>query len=165
MRKIAFAPLVSSSSSVLFLGTMPSEESLRKQQYYGHKSNQFWKILFSLYNKPFTDDYQERKVFILQNNLALWDVLHSCEGQGSLDSNIKNETANDFSRFYKEYSRIKYICFTSKKAEEFYKRYVGFDDDHIFITLPSPSTANARMTLDEKKTMWYDFLESILSLS
>lgn len=164
MRKIAFAPVINKNSQVLFLGTMPSEESLRRQQYYGHPSNQFWKILYTLYQEPLPSDYSERVAFVLSKKLAIWDVLQSCEGQGSLDSCIKNEIPNDFSGFYKNYPSLKTVCFTSKKAEEFYRKYVGFDTAHAFLVLPSPSPANARMSLSEKVEKWHEILESVLSL-
>lgn len=154
MRKIAFPPIVDKDSRILLLGTMPGEESLRLQQYYGHKSNQFWKILFTLFNKPFFSDYEERKKLVKDNNIALWDVLSSCEGEGSADSCIKNEAANDFESFFAAYPQIKVIFFTSAKAAEFYKRYIGFDDSRTYHTLPSPSSAYAKMRLKEKIEKW-----------
>lgn len=154
MRKIAFGPIANERSRILILGTMPSEESLRKQERYGHKSNQFWKIIFTLFEKSLPENYEEKINLLVENHIAIWDVLHSCEGSGSLDSNIKNEKANDFKKFFKEYPQIRHIFFTSKKAEEFYRKYVGFDENKIYITLPSPSSANARMTLAEKIEKW-----------
>lgn len=154
MRKIAFPPLINTESKILLLGTMPGEESLRRQQYYGHRQNQFWKIIYSLFGEDFTDDYEERKTFILNHKLAIWDVLHSCEGTGSLDSNIKNEQPNDFSSFFRQYPMISHVCFTSKKAAGFYKKYVGMDESKVYITLPSPSPANAQMRFDQKVCKW-----------
>jgi TDG/mug DNA glycosylase family protein len=154
MRKIAFGPIVNKNCKVLILGTMPSEESLRKQERYGHKSNQFWRIIFALFNKPLPESYEEKNAFLIGKNIAIWDVLESCEGKGSLDSCIENEKPNNFKKFFKEYPQIEYIFFTSKKAEEFYKKYVGFDEKRHFITLPSPSPANARMTLEQKIESW-----------
>lgn len=154
MRKIAFGPIANNKSRILILGTMPSEESLRKQERYGHKSNQFWKIVFILFDKLLPDNYDEKIKLLTDNDIAIWDVLHSCEGSGSLDSNIKNEKPNDFKKFFKQYPQIKHIFFTSKKAEEFYKKYVGFDKERIYTTLPSPSSANARMRLNEKIEKW-----------
>jgi len=159
MRKIAFPPLVNSDSRILLLGTMPGEESLRKQQYYGHKQNHFWKIIYSIFNTPFSDDYEERKALILSKGIALWDVLESCEGCGSLDSSIKNEQPNDFECFYKKYPQIKHVIFTSKKASGFYKKYVGLDAEKTYITLPSPSPAHARMTLQQKTEKWKILLD------
>lgn len=164
MRKTAFAPIVDANSKILLLGTMPGEESLRKQEYYGHKSNLFWKILFTLYNKPLADNYEERVDFLLENGIALWDVLQSCECIGSMDSNIKNEQPNDFQKFYKKHPHIKQIFFTSQKAKQFYSKYVGLDKEHTFSVLPSPSPANAKMRLSEKIETWKEILESVLSL-
>ncbi|MDR1883827.1 MAG: DNA-deoxyinosine glycosylase [Prevotella sp.] len=161
MRKIAFKPIAGEKSRILILGTMPSEESLRKQERYGHKSNQFWKIIFTLFDKPLPDNYAEKNALLEQNNIAIWDVLESCEGTGSLDSNIKNEKPNDFKKFYKKCPQIKHVFFTARKAEEFYRKYVGFDPDRIFITLPSPSPANARMTLAEKIEKWQILVDTV----
>lgn len=161
MRKIAFNPIASAKSRILILGTMPSEESLRKQERYGHKSNQFWKILFALFDKPLPDEYAEKNALLAENNIAIWDVLESCEGTGSLDSCIKNEKPNDFKKFFKKYPQIRHIFFTSKKAEEFYRKYVGFDENRVFITLPSPSPANARMSLAEKIEKWQILFETV----
>ena len=153
-RKVAFPPVVDDKSCILLLGTMPSEESIRKQQYYGHKSNQFWKILFAIFHKPFSLDYKERVALLIENRIALWDVLSSCEGQGSADSDIKAEQANDIEQFLALHPYIRYVFFTSKKAEEFYRKYIGFSNDKVYDVLPSPSSANARMKLDEKIEEW-----------
>ena len=58
--KVAFAPVIDSESKILILGTMPGIRSLELQQYYGHTGNQFWKILFALFDEPFTKDYEKR---------------------------------------------------------------------------------------------------------
>lgn len=159
MRKIAFPPLVDNKSKVLLLGTMPGVESLRKQQYYGNKYNQFWNLIFALFKEPFSDNYEDRKNFLLSKQIALWDVIKSCEGVGSLDSNIRNEQPNDFGCFYLNYPAIGHVLFTSRKAEAFYKKYIGFGYDKIYLTLPSPSPANARMKFDEKLKYWNILLE------
>lgn len=151
--------MINDECKVLLLGTIPSEESLRRQMPYGHKQNQFWRILFTIFGEEFIDGIEARKSFLLSHRIAQWDVLHSCEGVGSLDSNIKNESPNDFSGLFNKYPNISHICFTSKKAFDFYKKYVGFDDSKTFIVLPSPSPANARMTLDEKIDKWKVLLD------
>lgn len=161
MPKTAFPPIINDNSQILLLGTMPSEESIRKQEYYGHKSNQFWKILFTLYNKPLAHDYKERVAFLLNNRIALWDVLSSCEGIGSADKDIINEKANDFITLFARHSQIKHIFFTSLKAKDFYAKYIGFTDDIIFHTLPSPSPANARMNFIQKVEGWKIIIETL----
>lgn len=161
MRKIAFEPIADKDSRVLILGTMPSDESLRKQERYGHKSNQFWRIIFTLFNKRLPESYAEKNALLKEHHIAIWDVLESCECEGSLDSNIRNEKANDFKSFYKKYPRIKHIFFTGKKAEQLYKKHVGFEDCRTYITLPSPSSAHARMRLEEKIEKWQVLADTV----
>ena len=84
-----FEPIVSENSRVLILGSMPSVVSLEKQEYYGFKHNRFWKIM-GLYAGCRWESYEMKKRFILQEGFALWDVIDSCEREGSLDSKIKN---------------------------------------------------------------------------
>jgi len=47
----SFPPFVDDATETLILGTMPGAMSLQKQEYYAHKQNQFWKIMFTIYAK------------------------------------------------------------------------------------------------------------------
>ena len=69
--KEAFDPIVDSNSTILILGTMPGIRSLELQQYYGHPGNHFWKILFALFNEPFTTDYDLRTDLLRRKRIAL----------------------------------------------------------------------------------------------
>ena len=154
IQKIAFPPIVNNDSQILILGTMPGDRSLQLQQYYGHAGNHFWKILFTLFNMPFTKDYEVRRQLLIDHGIALWDVLRACECEGSSDNNIKNEVPNDFQSFYSTYPAIKHVFFASKKAEAFYDKYVGKDPGKEYKTLPSPSSANTWSTLEQKVEVW-----------
>lgn len=156
--KIAFPPIVDRKCTILLLGTMPGDRSLSLQQYYGHAGNHFWKLVYTLFNEPVDPDYDARTRFLLEHGIALWDVLASCTCEGSLDSNIKNEVVNDFSAFYKEYPAIQHVFFDSKKAEQFYLKYVKKSEDKIYHFLPSPSRANASKTFEQKLEAWKELL-------
>jgi len=93
MLKLSFPPIADSSCVCLILGSMPGEESLRRQQYYGHPRNAFWRIINE--NLP-NRSYEDRCSFLLAHGIALWDVLKSAHRQGSLDSAIRNEKPNEF---------------------------------------------------------------------
>jgi hypoxanthine-DNA glycosylase len=159
----SFPPLVNEQCHILLLGTMPGAESLRRQEYYANKSNHFWKIMFALLGANLTGEttYEEKTGLLLDNRIALWDVLASCERNGSADCSIKNEHINDFDAFYACYPLIKHVFFTSRKAEEYYAKHAGRKHDLIFNTLPSPSSANARKNLSEKIADWQIILSAL----
>jgi len=159
--KTAFEPIADASSRILILGTMPGERSLQLQQYYGHAGNHFWKIMFSILERPFSTDYSERIKLLADHRIALWDVLQNCEGIGSSDNAIKNEIPNDFNSFYNQLKNIKTVFFASKKAEDFYNRYVIKSPDRSYHILPSPSRANTWKTYDEKAKEWRIILEHL----
>lgn len=159
--KQAFPPLVNQNSKILILGTMPGEKSLELQEYYANKGNSFWKLLFTLFDQPLLHAYSERKQLLAENDIALWDVLAYCERDGSLDSNIKNEKANDFEAFYKKYPDIKHVFFSSKNASNFYDKYVGRRKDIQYTILPSPSGANASKSFMQKLEEWEVIMEAL----
>lgn len=88
MIKYSFSPISHPTATVLILGTMPSEQSLAVNQYYGHPRNAFWKIIFSVLETPFATNYEQRKSVLLDYRIALWEVLEACVREGSLDSAI-----------------------------------------------------------------------------
>jgi hypoxanthine-DNA glycosylase len=152
--KTAFEPISDPQSKILILGTMPGEKSIEVQQYYGHPQNQFWKLLFTIFDQPFSTNYHERETLLRKNHIALWDVLSHCEGEGSADTSIKNEIANDFDTFYRLHPAIKHVFFASKQAEKFYLKYAGKRDEMIYQVLPSPSPANAAKSFEQKLEEW-----------
>lgn len=131
---------------------MPGVESLRLQQYYGHGQNAFWKILLALYDLPVSANYEDRKDLLLKNKIALWDVLKACEREGSLDSDICEEEANDIKGFLKAHPSITHIFFNGQKAQSFFKKYVkGVELSHT--VLPSTSPAHT-LSFQKKLEAW-----------
>lgn len=150
-------PVIDQDSKVLILGSMPSEESLRKQEYYGNPRNRFWRIIGTLFSSEQLTEakYGQKLEFILKHKLALWDVIASCEREGSLDSRIKSPLANPFADIFAQYPGIRYVAFNGKKAFEVYKRQVGFNlkKGIIYHTLPSTSPANT-LSWEQKLDEW-----------
>lgn len=161
--KKAFPPLIDENSEILILGTMPGEKSLELQEYYGNRGNQFWKILFTILGLPLSQDYEDKKALLKKHHIAVWDVLEYCEREGSLDSRIKNEKANDFAQFYTAYPNIKYVLFSSKNAAVYYDKYVGRREGINYFILPSPSGANATKSFDEKMEEWKEKILPLIS--
>ena len=153
MKKYSFPPLAGEDSEILILGSLPGEKSLEMQQYYAFPQNAFWKIMFQIFEKDFSDDYEVRKKLIIDNKLALWDTIQSGTRKGSLDSDIKNEEPNDIVGFIKEHPHIKRILLNGKKPEAMFKKYIG-DVGIETVTMPSTSPANARVKYEQKLDVW-----------
>jgi G:T/U mismatch-specific DNA glycosylase len=107
----SFEPIASRNSKILILGSMPSVMSLSKYQYYGNPQNQFWKIVFDLFEEELVDDYEIKRNLLIENNIALWDVIKSCERDGSSDSKIRKEEINDFETFFQRTHKNKSSLF------------------------------------------------------
>ncbi|RFM35134.1 hypothetical protein DXN04_06995 [Chitinophaga silvisoli] len=67
----SFPPIVDKNSKILIPGTMSCKRSLQLQQYYEHKGNQFWKLIFAIIGKPFCNDYDGKRKLLLDNGIAL----------------------------------------------------------------------------------------------
>ncbi len=124
--KQGFPPIADKQATILILGSMPSEESLRKQEYFAHPRNAFWKITAELFGFDAGTSYAERTVALTKNKIAVWDVMQSCERKGSLDSAIVDETitVNDFETFYKNHPNISRVFFNGAKSESEYLKKV-----------------------------------------
>jgi double-stranded uracil-DNA glycosylase len=122
--KRSFPPIIDAASRVLILGSLPGDESLRQQQYYAHPRNQFWRILAEIYQVPFPATYPDREALVLQQQLALWDVVQHGEREGSLDQAIRNATPNDFAWLFKTYPELQAIVFNGRKAHAVFERRV-----------------------------------------
>ncbi len=152
----SFDPVIDERCRVMILGTMPGVESLRKQQYYGHKQNSFWKIVYSLFDSVPVENYEERKKFLLEHRIALWDVLRACEREGSSDANIRNPVPNDFEYLFKRFTGIERVYFNGEPARLLFNRHVRKNipvGGLKFCTLPSTSPANT-MKFEDKLMYW-----------
>lgn len=139
---------------------MPGEESLTQRKYYAHSRNGFWPIMHTLFNVGSADiDYKIRTENIQKRNIALWDVIESCERKGSLDSEIVPESIclNDFNSLLGAYPKIKVIFFNGKKAHNLFVKHVfcGLKrKDLVFHQLPSTSPAYALLSIKDKVSQW-----------
>ena len=140
--KHELAPIYDEQSSLLILGTMPSPKSREVGFYYGHPQNRFWKIMNELYGES-VQTIDEKVEFLHRHQIALWDVLASCEIKGADDASIKQPVVNDLSQLLKT-TKIKTIFTTGKKASQLYAKYLEPQTKIKAIELPSTSAANCR---------------------
>jgi TDG/mug DNA glycosylase family protein len=157
----SFAPVANRHAEVLILGSMPGEASLRACRYYAHPQNAFWPIMAEVVGFDPALPYARRLAALKAAKIALWDVLHTCEREGSLDTRIRraDEVANDFAEFYRAHPRIGRVLFNGSRAAECYRRHVlrnGIATALVYEKLPSTSPANASWSRARKTAAWRD---------
>jgi hypoxanthine-DNA glycosylase len=154
MKIASFPPLADDNTRILILGTMPGVTSLTKQEYYGHRQNAFWKIIYSVYaSLPVAEIFEEKVALLQQNGIGLWDVLADCERKGSLDIHIKNHTENDIEGLLEEFPRIRKIIFNGKESHKYFERKFKKIEGITYYVMPSTSPANT-MKFEEKLRIW-----------
>ncbi len=137
---------------------MPGAMSLLKQEYYAHKQNQFWKIMFTVFaDGKVPDNFAERVALLKQNQIGLWDVLANCERKGSLDIHIKNHTENDIPALLEQFPKIKKILFNGKESHRYFIKKFGNIEGIEFHVMPSTSPAHT-IKFEEKFGAWREAL-------
>lgn len=153
-----FGPVYDANSKVLILGSFPSVKSRETQFYYGHPKNRFWKLLAELYEAKEPLSIPEKKKFLRERKIALWDVIKSCDITGSSDSSIRNAVVNDINEILNA-ANIKAIYANGKKAESLYQKYVEPMTGKPAVGLPSTSPANAAFSMDRLIACWKQIIE------
>lgn len=148
-----FAPIGNADAEVLILGSMPSIASLYRQEYYAHPQNRFWKLLSVIYRTELTC-YDHKIACLHQNKLALWDVIATCEREGSLDSKIKEVSQNELESFLSQHVHIRKIILNGQKAGKEYQKSYGSAIQIPWEVLPSTSPANASCSFDILLNLW-----------
>ena len=148
----AFMPLCGDNPHTLILGTFPSPLSREKGEYYGNLRNQFWRLIFGVFDVTFDNpDYDMKKAVLFANGIALCDVIAECEPDGALDSGIHNPVYRTELPGFIAVKGVSKVFFNGNNAYQFYRRGLGEIERCV---LPSSSPANARMRFDEKLRRW-----------
>ena len=148
-----FEPLFDEQSEILVLGSFPSVKSREQQFYYGHPQNRFWKVMAAIFECDIPVTIEEKKQFLLQNHIAVWDVIESCDIVGSSDRSIKNVVGNDMSVVLNK-SKVKRIFVNGDKAYQLYLKYCKREGQPEVRKLPSTSPANAAWSLQRLTEVW-----------
>ncbi|MBE6679842.1 MAG: DNA-deoxyinosine glycosylase [Ruminococcaceae bacterium] len=152
-QKHPFPPLWNKNSKILILGSFPSVKSREAMFFYGHPQNRFWKVVAAVFGDAVPCSIEEKRVFILKHNIALWDVIASCDIVGSSDASIKNAVANDISPILSG-ADIKQVFVNGKTAAALYEKHILKECNRTAITLPSTSPANAAWSLERLIAEW-----------
>lgn len=143
-------PLYDKNSKILILGSFPSVKSREAEFFYGHPQNRFWKVVSTVLGCNCPQTVEEKRKMLLSHNIAVWDVIKSCEITGSSDSSIKNVMPNDLSEIFKT-ANIKAVFTNGATSYNLYKKYNKAPEA---IKLPSTSPANAAYSLEHLIKEW-----------
>lgn len=171
----SFEPVYDEYSRILILGSLPSVKSRENNFYYGHPKNRFWRVLWRIFEENGCNNetgetsrlrdstltemsidsfsIEEKKKFLHDNHIALWDVIAKCDIMGSSDSSIKNVIANDINLIL-DSAAIEAIYVNGTKAHELYMKYCYPGTGREAVKLPSTSPANAAWTLERLIASW-----------
>ena len=135
-------PVFNEASRALILGSFPSAASREAAFFYAHPKNRFWRVMAAICGAPLPATIEEKTALLLENGIALWDVVYSCEISGSADSSIKNVVPNDLSIILNA-AKIESVFTNGQKAHSLYKKYLEAQTGITASCLPSTSPANA----------------------
>lgn len=158
-----FKPIFDQRSKILILGTFPSVKSREDAFYYAHPQNRFWKVMAALFDAPLPVRTEEKKALLLENGIAIWDVIQSCEIEGSSDGSIKHVTGADIGGLLRQ-SAITHLFANGAKACELYRKYCEKNAHINIVQLPSTSPANAAWHLEKLIETWREnILKALIS--
>lgn len=155
-----FDPVWDCESKILILGSFPSVKSREQMFFYGHPRNRFWMVISTLLGIETPVTTEEKRAMLLNNRIALWDVISSCDIYGSSDSSIKNAVPNDIGFIIKN-SKIERIFTNGATADKLYKKYILPATGIEAMRLPSTSPANAAKSVDELVKEWAITVDSL----
>ena len=155
-------PVYDKNSRILILGSFPSVKSREAKFFYGHPQNRFWKVLSAVLDCECPVTTEEKKTMLLSHNIAVWDVIGSCEITGSSDASIRAVVPNDIAGLISETS-ITHIFTNGATSYNMYKRYCRDAVGLEAVKLPSTSPANASYSLERLTEEWSSQLLSVLS--
>ncbi len=101
---------------------------------------------------------EEKKRMLLENRIAVWDVIAECEIIGSSDSSIRNVVPTDLNQVLQT-AKIEKIYANGAAARKLFEKFQKKSCGHEIIGLPSTSPANAAFSLERLQKEWACILE------
>ena len=148
-REAGFAPVYEEGSKALILGSFPSVRSRAVGFYYGNPQNRFWRTVCGYFGEDIPPTIAGKTEFLKRRKIALWDVVLSCEIEGSSDASIAEEEVADLPAVLRACGAEKILCNGSKSYEVLAREY----PELLPVTqkLSSTSPANPRFSAEEWK--------------
>ncbi len=150
-----FGPIYDERSEILILGSFPSVRSRDQNFYYGNRQNRFWRVIAAIYGEtaPEHGDVEGKKALLLQNGIAIWDVIAECDIAGSSDATIKNVVPADIKGLLGR-TGIRTLFANGATAHSLYMKFVFPETGTEITKLPSTSPANAAYGFDRLAAEW-----------
>lgn len=153
-RKQGLPPVVTADTRLLILGSLPGERSLQASQYYAHPRNQFWDLVGDVIGEPLRLlEYEARLVVLKSHRIGLWDVIASAHRKGSLDSAMRDVSANPLATFAASLPALSAIAFNGRLAFTQGVAALASLNEISLIALPSSSPAHA-IGIARKRDAW-----------
>lgn len=120
-----FPVFIPANATHLILGTFPTHRKNWKfEYYYPGRSNFFWGLMGDVYKQPFihstgTDAVAERKQFLANNGIGVYDIIYSCKrrvAQSSKDSDLEVVEKSNIIQLLKQHPTIHTIILTSSSG-------------------------------------------------
>jgi hypoxanthine-DNA glycosylase len=142
-RKRCFDPVVDAGTRLLVLGSLPGEQSLARNEYYGNKQNRFWMLMSAVTGTDLvTLDYPSRLAALRAHHVGLWDVVAEARREGSLDSRIRERDDNDLPALIATLPNLTAIAFNGGTAARLGVKVLGEHAARLHLVhLPSSSPA------------------------
>ncbi|MFZ3287356.1 MAG: DNA-deoxyinosine glycosylase [Telluria sp.] len=154
-RKRCFEPVVDHRTRLLVLGSLPGEQSLKSNEYYGNRQNRFWMLMSEVIGLDLRAlDYAARLQALLANGVGLWDVVAQAHREGSLDSRIRDRADNDLPALLATLPDLTTIAFNGGTAARLGLKVLGqHAERYRIVQLPSSSPAYT-LPYAEKLRLW-----------
>lgn len=143
VRLASFAPHVHPDTRLLILGSLPGARSLAERRYYAHPTNQFWRLVGDVIDRPLAGmAYDDRLAALRAAKVGLWDVIRSAERRSSSDGEIRGVEVQDLTALARTLPDLRMIAFNGGKAAAIGRRQLPGLEGVEVIDLPSSSAAN-----------------------
>lgn len=151
-------PIYTHDSKILILGTFPSEKSRETGEYYADSRNKFWPTICECLGVAVPTTYEAKEQLLKDHQIALWDLVESCDIDGSKDRDIKNPVKNDVGKIMNE-SSLELIILNGKSTLKMLRKLYGVSRAALFgatgyIWASSTSGANSRFN----KNQWLSLI-------
>ena len=122
----------------LILGSLPSDASIAKQEYYRHPGNHFWRVLAECGVIADADaPYRSRVAELRLGGIAVWDLYASADREGSGDDKIEDARPNDIAALWERRGPFP-VLLNGRRGREWRRLFPGLAVEPVELPSTSP---------------------------